>query len=101
MNNETINLLRRYLNEMMRDDFRIFLKGVFYEMHREEMSWNWHHDVICDALFDCHMSGGQISRSWKRKQLEVKIAKARFEYHGECYKSLSKLDKEITGYAVL
>jgi len=54
MQNDVTNLKRRYLNELMRDDFRIFLKGAFYEMHGEEIIWNWHHDVICDALFDCH-----------------------------------------------
>ena len=45
-------------------------------------------------------SGAVMIKSWKGKQLEIKITEAGFEYNDECYKSLSRLAKEITGYTV-
>jgi hypothetical protein len=45
-------------------------------------------------------SGAVITKVWKGKKLEVKILELGFEYEGEKYKSLSKLAKEIAGYAV-
>ena len=45
-------------------------------------------------------SGAVIVKDWKGKQLEVKIIESGFEYEGKAYKSLSKLAKEIAGYAV-
>lgn len=50
-----IILQRRALNQIMRENFEEFLKGAFYEMHGSEIKWNWHHDVVCDALFGCHI----------------------------------------------
>lgn len=52
---DDIVLQRRALNQIMRGNFEAFLQGAFYEMHGSEIKWNWHHDVICDALFGCHM----------------------------------------------
>lgn len=45
-------------------------------------------------------SGAVIIKNWKGKNIEVKIVESGFEYNGESYKSLSKLAKEIAGYAV-
>jgi len=45
-------------------------------------------------------SGTVITKIWKGKNLEVKILESGFEHEGEKYKSLSKLAKEIAGYAV-
>lgn len=55
MQTKLIDLERRYLNDLMRNDFRVFLKGAFYEAHGKEIQWNWHHDIICDALFSCYV----------------------------------------------
>lgn len=44
--------------------------------------------------------GAVIVKQWKGKKLEVKIVKSGFEYEGRVYKSLSRLAKEISGYAV-
>jgi hypothetical protein len=44
--------------------------------------------------------GSVIVKNWKGKQLEVKILENGFEYEGEIYSSLSKLAKQIAGYAV-
>ncbi len=46
---------RRLLNQIMFKNFEAFLSGAFEEMHGNEIKWNWHHDVICDALFGCHI----------------------------------------------
>lgn len=45
-------------------------------------------------------AGSVIVKSWKDKQLEVKILEDGFEYEGMIYSSLSKLAKEVAGYAV-
>ena len=45
-------------------------------------------------------TGAVIVKEWKGKRLEVKILKSGFEYEGRQYSSLSKLAKEISGYAV-
>ena len=45
-------------------------------------------------------SGAIISKDWKGKKLEIKILDSGYEYQGEIFKSLSKLAKHITGYAV-
>ena len=45
-------------------------------------------------------SGAVIVKQWKGKKLEVKIVDGGFEYKGKPYKSLSRLAKEISGYAV-
>ena len=45
-------------------------------------------------------SGAVIVKQWKGKKLEVKIVDGGFKYKGKPYKSLSRLAKEISGYAV-
>jgi hypothetical protein len=45
-------------------------------------------------------TGAVIVKDWKGKKLEVKIVDGGFEYKGKPYKSLSRLAKEISGYAV-
>jgi hypothetical protein len=44
--------------------------------------------------------GAVIVKQWKDKKIEVKIVPGGFEYKNKPYKSLSKLAKEISGYAV-
>ncbi len=45
---------KKILNQAVRDDFKLFLRRAFYEMHGKPMRWNWHHDVICDALVNSY-----------------------------------------------
>jgi len=45
-------------------------------------------------------AGSVLVKNWKGKQLEVKILTDGFEHKNQYYKSLSKLAKEIAGYAV-
>jgi predicted phage terminase large subunit-like protein len=55
MKSNMITLQRRQLHQIMRHAFKAFLIGAFKEMHGAEIKWNWHHDVICNALLHCHM----------------------------------------------
>ncbi len=45
-------------------------------------------------------SGAIIIKQWKGKKFEIKIVESGFAYKNKIYKSLSKLAKEISGYAV-
>lgn len=45
-------------------------------------------------------SGAVLVKHWRGKRLEVKIMDAGFEYNNQHYKSLSRLAREIAGYAV-
>lgn len=57
-NSEITNILaRRKLNEAYRNDFKLFLQMAFFIIHGKKMSWNWHHDVICDVLIERYRGG--------------------------------------------
>ena len=45
---------RKALNWALREDFRVFLRKAFHDVHGVQLDWNWHHEVICDDLMAAH-----------------------------------------------
>ena len=53
------HLNRDWLNQELRDDFRLFLFYAFNTLHpRKKLKWSWHVDAMCHALEVATMTEG-------------------------------------------
>jgi predicted phage terminase large subunit-like protein len=43
-------LKKKVFNHALREDFCVFLRKAFQDIHGVQLDWNWHHEVICDDL---------------------------------------------------
>ncbi len=50
IHNLPLKIQRKALHCALREDFCIFLRKAFHDVHGVSLKWNWHHEVICDDL---------------------------------------------------
>lgn len=63
----------------------------------ENLGKNRNRNNMAKAARRLPMPGTVITKTFKGKQLEVKVLEKGFEYNGKPYPSLSRIAKEITG----